>query len=79
MEGYIVGKLFVNSLNSSDIKVTDKNSIIKILSETKDIDIGLGFKSSFTQKYNQYSQKIWTSVIRNGTVKEYNWNEMEQK
>jgi ABC-type branched-subunit amino acid transport system substrate-binding protein len=79
LEGYIVGKLFVNSLNSSDIKVTDKNSIIKILSETKDIDIGLGFKSSFTQKYNQYSQKIWTSVIRNGTVKEYNWNEMEQK
>ena len=79
LEGYIIGKLFVDSLNNSKIKVTDRKSIIKILSQTKDLDIGLGFRSDFTKKYNQYSSKIWTSVIQNGTIKKYNWNELEQK
>ena len=77
LEGYIVSKLFVDSLNNSKIQVTDKESIIKILSQTKDLDIGLGFTSGFNKKYNQYSSKIWTSIIHNGNVKEYNWNEME--
>lgn len=76
LEGYIVGKLFVSSLNNSKIKVTDRQSIIQILSQTKDLDIGLGFASGFNRKYNQYSSKIWTSVINNGAVKEYNWNEL---
>ncbi|MDC0933179.1 ABC transporter substrate-binding protein [Arcobacteraceae bacterium] len=79
LEGYIVGKLFVTSINKSDIQVNNRESIIRILSNKEDIDIGLGFKSSFTQKYNQYSSKIWTSIIKNGIVKEYNWNEMELK
>jgi len=76
LEGYIVGKLFVSSLNDSDIQVTDRESVIQILSQTKDLDIGLGFSSGFDKKYNQYSSKIWTSVIHDGKVEEYNWNEM---
>ncbi len=79
LEGYIVGKLFVDSLNNSKIKVTDRQSIIQILSQTKNLDIGLGFASGFNRKYNQYSSKIWTSVINNGAVNEYNWNEMRTK
>jgi len=77
LEGYIVAKLFVSSLNNSKEQVSDKESIVKILSQTKHLDIGLGFVSGFDKKYNQYSSKIWTSVIRNGEVKQYNWNEME--
>jgi len=77
LEGYIVSKLFVDSLNNSKTRVTDKESIIQILSQTKSLDIGLGFVSGFNKKYNQYSSKIWTSVIYNGEVKEYNWNDME--
>ena len=79
LEGYIVGKLFVTSLYNSDIQVSNKESIIKILSNTNNINIGLGFQSGFKKKYNQYSSQIWTSVIYNGTVREYNWNEMELK
>lgn len=77
LEGYIVGKLFVNSLNNSKIEVTDKESIVQILSQTKKLDIGLGFTSGFDKKYNQYSSKIWTSVIQNGQIMEYNWDKME--
>ena len=76
LEGYIVGKLFVSSLNQSKIQVIDKKSVIQILSQTEDLDIGLGFSSGFNRKYNQYSSKIWTSIINNGTVEEYNWNKV---
>lgn len=79
LEGYIVGKLFVSSLEQSDKKVTDKQSIIDILNNTKDLDIGLGFKSGFDKKHNQYSSKIWSSIINNGIIEEYNWNTQEMK
>lgn len=79
LEGYIVARLFIDSLSNSQTPVTDKESIIKILSQTKDLDIGLGFKSGFNKKYNQYSSKIWTSVINNGTMKEYDWDSLGVK
>ena len=79
LEGYIVSKLFVQSINQSKIEPRSKENIIKIFQNTKNIDIGLDFISGFNHKYNQYSSKVWVSIIKDAKLKEFQWNILEGK
>jgi len=75
-EGYIVAKLFVQSLNGLDLNSLDSQSIIKELYKFKNIDIGLGFSNTFDKRTHQYSNKVWLTTIKDENLKEVKWNEI---
>jgi len=74
LEGYIITKLFIESIK--DIKKENINSqtIFLRLNKLKKIDIGLGFDSSFDKRTHQYSSKVWLTGIKNKRIVEVDWN-----
>lgn len=61
-EGYLVAKLFILSIEKDGIDIS-RDSIYKALSDLRDFDIGLGFKSDFNNMNSQYSNKVWISKV----------------
>lgn len=74
LEGYIIAKIFVKAVNSIDEKNINRENVIDAIKKLKDIDIGLNMKLGFSNKQQQFSNKVWTTFIENGNFKEFNWN-----
>lgn len=65
LEGYIVARVFVEGLNRAGPDV-DREKIIDAILSIKNLDIGLGAPISYTNDNHQGSQKVWSTVIRDG-------------
>lgn len=79
LEGYIVAKLFVSNLDNLNKETINPNIIYKELIKLKNIDIGLGFSSSFNNIFHQYSNKVWLTTYKNKSVVEVDWHDIEVK
>jgi len=78
-EGYVVGKLFVESLKDlSKDKLNSKNILDELYKFNK-IDIGLGFTSAFSSRSHQYTNKVWLTTIDGEKLKEIKWSEIFKK
>ncbi|MGP2657037.1 ABC transporter substrate-binding protein [Malaciobacter sp. WC5094] len=62
-EGYLVAKLFVNTLELQNNLNINKKEIYKALKNLRNMDIGLNFKSDFNNSESQYSNKVWLCKI----------------
>lgn len=77
LEGYISAKLFMEVIKDIDKNNITKESISEAFNNSKEMDIGLGYKSSFDKFAHQYSQKIWFIKIDEfGNEIEAKWNEV---
>jgi ABC-type branched-subunit amino acid transport system substrate-binding protein len=76
LEGYIVAKLFVQSLRDLEKSKITKEKVLSEITKFPILDIGLGFKSSFDEFKHQYCNTIWLTTVRNNKVIEVNWNEV---
>lgn len=79
LEGYIVAKLFVSNLNNLNKETINSSLIYKELIKLKNIDVGLGFSSSFNNIFHQYSDKVWLTTYRNKNVVEVDWHDIVVK
>lgn len=68
LEGYISAKLFFETIKNLSFEELNKKSIHESLHTRKDIDIGLGYSSSFQNSSHQFSNKIWLTRIKNGNI-----------
>lgn len=75
-EGYIIAKLFHEVIKELKFEEIDKQSIEKKLLTIDNIDIGLGFKSSFNNKKHQYSNRVWLTKMKNGELQNVSWEEI---
>ena len=78
-EGYIVAKLFYEVAKELKPEEINKRNIRKQLLSVKNIDIGLGFKSSFNNKKHQYSNRVWLTRVKNGELQNVSWKDIEIK
>lgn len=78
-EGYIVAKLFHEVVKELKPEEINKRNIKKQLLSVKNIDIGLGFKSSFNNKKHQYSNRVWLTRVKNGELQNVSWKDIEIK
>lgn len=77
LEGYISAKLFMEAIKDVDKNNITKESISDAFNNSKEMDIGLGYKSSFDKFAHQYSQKIWFMKIDEfGNEIEAKWDEV---
>ncbi len=74
LEGYIVGRLFIEALKNIPEKNINKENIIKAFENIKDFDIGLGFTSGFSKNNHQFSNKIWLTLLKNNQYIEFKWD-----
>lgn len=74
LEGYIVGRLFIEALKNIPEKDINKENIIKAFENIKDFDIGLGFTSGFSKNNHQFSNKIWLTLLKNNQYIEFKWD-----
>ena len=74
LEGYIVGRLFIEALKKIPEKDINKENIIKAFENIKDFDIGLGFTSGFSKNNHQFSNKIWLTLLKNNQYIEFKWD-----
>jgi ABC-type branched-subunit amino acid transport system substrate-binding protein len=65
LEGYIVARIFIEGLKRAGPDV-DKETIIDALLSINNLDIGLGAPINYTNDNHQGSQKVWSTVIRDG-------------
>ena len=65
LEGYIVARIFIEGLKNAGPDV-DREKIIDAILSIKNLDIGLGAPISYTNDNHQGSQKVWSTVIRDG-------------
>ncbi len=79
LEGYIVGKLFVEAiLRINDKKIT-KEKIINSFENIKVLNIGLGFSSGFSNNNHQYSNSVWPTILINNKYVGFKWSELKIK
>lgn len=77
LEGYISAKLFMEVIKDIDKNSITKESISEAFNNSKEMDIGLGYISSFDKFAHQYSQKIWfIKIDKFGNEIEAKWNEV---
>ncbi len=74
LEGYIITKLFIESIKDIKEENINAQTIFLELNKLKNIDIGLGFNSSFKNRAHQYSSKVWLTGIENKKIVEVNWD-----
>ena len=77
LEGYIIGRLFIEQINSLETKNIDSKTLLNSFRKMNSFDIGLNFKSSYNNKTHQYSNKIWTTKILNDKFVPFHWNEVK--
>jgi len=77
LEGYIVAKIFATAVNKLEEKDITKESIIDILESLKEIDIGLGIKSGFSNSKHQFSNSIWPTIIKDDKFVEFKWEDLK--
>jgi ABC-type branched-subunit amino acid transport system substrate-binding protein len=65
LEGYILARIFIEGLKRAGPDV-DREKIIDAILSIKNLDIGLGAPISYTNDNHQGSQKVWSTVIRDG-------------
>ena len=65
LEGYIVARIFIAGLKKAGPDV-DREKIIDAILSIQNLDIGLGTPISYTNDNYQGSQKVWSTVIRDG-------------
>lgn len=76
-EGYIIAKLFIESLKGLDLESITSKDIYKRLKMIDNLDIGLGFSSNFSNKLHQYSSKVWlTKINTEKKLINLNWDEI---
>lgn len=75
-EGYIIAKLFIESIKNIDLKKLDSKVVYSELNKMKNIDIGLGFSSFFDNVTHQYSSKLWLSTIKNEKLVDVLWDDI---
>lgn len=76
-EGYISTKLFMEVIKEIDKDKITKELISEAFYNSKEIDIGLGYISSFDKFSHQYSQKIWfIKIDEYGNEIEAKWDEV---
>ncbi len=74
LEGFLAAKVFVEGLKRSGEKPT-RESFIAAVESIKDLDVGAGNKIGFSSQNHQGSQKVYTTVIKNGKFRLVeNWN-----
>lgn len=79
-EGYIIAKLFIESIKNINKNDILKNDIFEALHKFEELDIGFDFKISFNKDTHQYSQKIWfIKIDENDNEIEANWNDIFEK
>lgn len=76
-EGYILAKLFVLGVNNLSSENISRENIINVIENMKDIDIGIGSKSTFSKNKHQFSNIIWPTIIKNNKFVELKWNELK--
>lgn len=77
LEGYISAKLFMEVIKDIDKNSITKESISEAFNNSKEMDIGLGYISSFDKFAHQYSQKIWfIKIDKFGNEIEAKWDEV---
>lgn len=77
LEGYISTKIFMEVISDIDKANITKESIIEAFNNSKEIDVGLGYKGLFDKNTHQYSQKIWFIRIDDyGNEIEAKWDDV---
>ena len=79
LEGYIVGKLFIEAVKKIPQKDINKESIVQSFENIKDFDLGLNFKSGFSKNKHQFSNKIWPTLLKDNKYVEFKWNLLNKK
>lgn len=78
-EGYIIAKLFHEVIKELKPEEINRKNIERQLLSVENIDIGLGFKSSFNNEKHQYSNRVWLTRVKNGELQNVSWKEIEVK
>lgn len=76
LEGYLVGKLFVEGLRRAGSAPT-RESIVDALEGLKAHDLGIGVPLSFGPQDHQASHTVWPTVIRGGHFVPLDWAELK--
>jgi branched-chain amino acid transport system substrate-binding protein len=77
LEGYIVGKIFVEGLKKSGPEQT-RESIIDGLQSLGNLDVGIGETLKYSASEHQGSHKVWPTIIRGGKYVPYDWAELKK-
>lgn len=78
-EGYIIAKLFHETIKDLDNKEITSKNIRKSFENLEEIDIGLGFKSNFKNSKHQFSNKVWLTKIKNTELYDVYWKDLHLK
>ncbi len=77
LEGYIAGRILIRALQDINGEPT-REAVVDALESLGTFDIGFGFKLNLSGDNHQASQHVWPTVIRNGKVVPFTWDELSQ-
>lgn len=75
-EGYVVGRIFCLALEKT-AKPLNKEAITQALESMGEFNIGFADSLKLTPNMHQASHVIWPTVLNNGTVTPYKWNQLK--
>ncbi len=75
LEGYIVGRILIKSLQSLPEEPSREN-IINALEALRRFNLGAGFNLHLSGSQHQASNMVWPTVIRNGQVMPFKWRDL---
>lgn len=75
LEGYLVGRIFVEGLKKAGDKPS-RETIIDGLESLQNLDVGSGVAISFSKTEHQGSHKVWPTVIKDGKFVALDWKNL---
>jgi ABC-type branched-subunit amino acid transport system substrate-binding protein len=78
MEGYVSTRLLLLALGKSSGNLS-RESVIESLEHLGQADLGLGASLELSEKQHQACHAVWPTVIRDGKVVPFQWDELTPK
>jgi len=78
LEGYICSRILIHALKTIDGILT-REKIIDALEKLGRFDIGLGFSLEISPSEHQASHQVWPTIIKNGNIIPFNWQDLSKK
>jgi len=75
-KGYIVGRILLRAIENQNRPLT-RESLIDSFHLLGTFDIGLGVELDIGPLNHQASHGVWPTVIRNGKIEPFDWNELK--
>ena len=76
LEGYIATRILIHALTRIEGQIS-RESIINALEGLGEFDLGIGITLKISQTEHQASHQIWPTIIREGEILSFGWNQLQ--